>query len=93
MTIPMNETVDTVDAKGLRATVNRLARKNSKMEMQVEILTRMLMVERVKSLDVDMSESLDLIDNYRPVLDRDEVYELRFSPQACDSWLAARRSS
>ena len=88
-------TTRTDNPTGLRKTVNRLARKNSVLETQVDRLTRLLLMARVKEMDVDFTEALDLSDNYRPDFDPDDLsgYDLRFSAPAVDSWLAARRDA
>ena len=77
---------------GLRDTVNRLARRNSDLEAQNERLVRMVLMQRLKDGDIDFSEGLDLLDNYRPLFEGSDGYELRFSQQAVNSWLSARRS-
>ena len=79
--------------KGLRATTNRLARKNTVLEAQNERLVRMVLMQRLKDGDIDFSEGLDLLDNYRPTWESGDGYDLRFSPEAVDSWLSARRDA
>ena len=78
---------------GLRQTVNRLARKNSDLEAQNQRLIRMVLMQRLKDADIDFSEGLDLLDTYRPTWENGDGYDLRFSPEAVDSWLAARRTT
>ena len=76
----------------LRDTTNRLGRRNKELVKQNERLVRMVLLERLKSGDVDFSEGLDLLDNYRPEFTIDDAgYDIRFSQQAVDSWLAARK--
>ena len=72
--------------KGLRATTNRLARKNTNLEKQVERLTRLLLMARVKEMDVDFTESLTLADEFRPDFDPTDLtgYDHRFAVKAVD---------
>ena len=78
---------------GLRTTVNRLARTNRSVGAQNERLVRMVLMQRLKDADIDFSEGLDLLDNYRPEWVNGDGYDLRFSPEAIDSWLIARRNT
>ena len=78
--------------KGLRQAVDRLARKADVLEAQNERLVRMVLMQRLRDGDIDFSEGLDLLDNYRPEFTSDPGgYELRFSPVTIDSWLTARK--
>ena len=84
--------LDETPVKSLRDTTNRLARRNKELEKQNERLTRMVLLERLKDGDIDFSEGLDLLDNYRPEFTTEQGgYDIRFSSEAIESWLSARK--
>jgi hypothetical protein len=58
---------------------------------QIERLTRMVLLERLKDRDIDFAEGLDLLDNYRPDWTGSESFDQQFTLPAVEAWLATRR--
>jgi hypothetical protein len=83
-------TTDIEQPSVLRETITRLGRKAKRQEAQIDRLTRMLLLERLKDGDIDFADGLDLMDHYRPKW-VPGAFDDQFSIEACTAWLAARR--
>ena len=76
---------------GLRTAVERLRRVNKLQAEQIERLTRMLLLERLKDGDIDFAEGLHLLDHYRPDWIGTESFDQQVTLPAVEAWLSARR--
>ena len=72
--------------------MDRLTKKAKRQDIQIERLTRMLLLQRIKDADIDFSQSLDVLDNYRPEYDSVVDFDNQFSPEAVQAWLEGRES-
>ena len=85
-------TTEAEQPRALRKNLERVNRKTKRQENQIDRLTRMVLLERLKDGDIDFSEGLDLLDNYRPEFTDDASFDQTFSLASVQSWLAARRT-
>lgn len=82
---------DTEQPKGLRKNLDRMSRRVQRQNKQIDRLTRMLLMSRIADGDIDFSESLDLLDHYRPEWTDVATFDEQFSPEAVTLWLAGRQ--